>query len=438
MSKIIVSKSDISKTNENMLLSIEKLMNFCLFLYLCATSAHQSGEGFDALFIRITFVLYVGSVALSFLISKERLTINYYILWLFVFFAYCYLSYMWARNQSDAMLYSNTFIQIFAVALGLSQQLKSNEDINKLFKLIHLSFLYLGVYILIVTPAEEFGTERIGNATGLHANDIGFRLAVGVLISVYFFTTVKNLKWFYMISAIGLSILVLLTGSRKSIGMILLCVSAYIILYKQRRKVTRQNLKEDLTKKIVLILVIAIPLIVLWYVMMNVEFFYNVIGFRFESMLNTFIGTEADSSMNERAFFAEKAMELFKQHPILGYGCNNFAQYMREIGSSHIAYSHNNLLELLSTLGVVGTAIYYVPLISFAFGLLKCYLKNKQQLGLVLVVFMIFTFVTTSYSMYYCMEMYYPFFISAFMYYKFNKDNKEIKSETIFEDNKES
>ena len=80
MANIFVSKDNV--TNEKMLLSIDKFMNFCLFLYLCATSAHQSGEGFDAFFIRATFVLYLGSVALSFFVEKKRLMLNNYILWL--------------------------------------------------------------------------------------------------------------------------------------------------------------------------------------------------------------------------------------------------------------------------------------------------------------------------------------------------------------------
>ena len=123
--------------------------------------------------------------------------------------------------------------------------------------------------------------------------------------------------------------------------MILLCVFAYVVFYKSR-KTTKENIKVNITKKLALFITIVVALLVLWYVMMNVEFFYNVMGFRFESMLNTFIGKESDTSMNERAFFTEKAIELFKQHPIIGYGCNNFIQYMREIGNSHVAYSHNN------------------------------------------------------------------------------------------------
>ncbi len=397
-------------------------MNFFLLLYLCAISAHKLGEGFDAIFLRITFVLYIGSVALNFLVEKKGLLLNNYILWLFLFFGFCYLSFIWARNQNDLMLLSNTFIQIFGVAIGLTQQLKSNEDIIKLIKLVNLSLVYTAILLLIKTPSESFGTDRIGDVLGLHSNAIGFRLATATLLCLFLFTEVKKFKWVYMLIACGFSILVLLTGSRKSIIMILLCVFIYVIFYK-----SKEQDRTAIIKKMLLVGVILSLLVLLWYLMMNVEFFYNVIGTRFESMLNAFLGTDTDGSMNERAFFAEKAIELFKQHPVIGYGCNNFKQYMREIGYSLIAYSHNNFTELLCTLGLIGTSIYYVPLALFAWNMIKTYLKStKNTLGLVLLIFMMFTFFTTSYNIYYQTEFYYIFFISSYMYVKFNLEEKKI------------
>lgn len=397
-------------------------MNFFLFLYLCAISAHKLGEGFDAIFLRITFVLYIGSVALNFLVEKKGLLLNNYILWLFLFFGFCYMSFIWARNQDDMMLLSNTFIQIFGVAIGLTQQLKSNEDIIKLIKLVNLSLVYTAILLLIKTPSESFGTDRIGDVLGLHSNAIGFRLATATLLCLFLFTEVKKFKWVYLLIACGFSILVLLTGSRKSIIMILLCVLIYVIFYK-----SKEQDRTAIIKKMLLVGAILAALVVLWYLMMNVEFFYNVIGVRFEAMLNTFLGTDSDGSMNERAFYAEKAMELFKQHPVIGYGCNNFKQYMREIGYSHIAYSHNNFTELLCTLGIIGTSIYYVPLALFAWNMIKTYLKStKNTLGLVLLIFMMFTFLTTSYNIYYQTEFYYICFISSYMYVKFNLEEKKI------------
>lgn len=397
-------------------------MNFFLFLYLCAISAHKTGEGFDAIFLRVTFVLYVGAVALSFLMEKKRIVVNNYILWLFAFCGFYYLSFIWARNQNSMMALSNTMIQIFGVSLGLIQQLKDKKDISNFLKLIHLSIVYTATYLVIRTPFEVFGTDRIGDITGLHANAIGARLATGVLLGLYFFTEVKKYRWFYMITTIVFSVLVLLTGSRKSISMILICVFVYVVFYK-----SKQQNAENLIKKMLLVFSMIVLLIMLWYLMMNVEFFYNVIGIRFEAMLNTFLGTDTDGSMNERAFYAEKAYELFKQHPIIGYGGNNFSQYMREIGYSHISYSHNNFAELLSTLGIIGTSIFYVPLIFFTYGLIKSYfLDSKGLLGLLLIIYMAFTFLTTSYSMYYNSEFYYMFFLCTYMYYKLTlrKGNK--------------
>jgi len=405
------------------MLDINKFMNFCLLLYLCAISAHKLGEGFDGIFLRATFVLYISSVALSVLIEKKRLVLNNYILWLFLFFGFCYMSFIWARNQDDMMIYSNTFIQVFGVAIGLIQQIKDIEDIDRILKLVHLSLVYTAILLVIKTPSEEFGTERIGDVLGLHCNSIGFRFATATLLCIYFFTKVNKNKWFYMLTAIGFSVLVLLTGSRKSIIMILVCVFVYVVFYK-----SKEQDRTAIIKKMILVGAIIILLVVLWYAMMNVDVFYNVIGIRIEAMFDAFFGEDVDGSINERAFYSEKAMELFGQHPVIGYGCNNFKQYMREIGYSHVAYSHNNFTELLSTLGIIGTSIYYVPLILFTWQLLKSYFFNtKNTLALVLLIFMIYTHVTTSYVVYYQTEFYYIFFILIFMYNKFSKSSDEGK-----------
>ena len=340
-----------------------------------------------------------------------QIQLNNYILWLFLFYGFCYLSYLWAKNKSDLMLVSNTFIQIFGTAIALTQQIKNNDDIIKIFKLINLALSYSLIVLCVKTPIEIFGTERIGSAIGVHSNALGFRLATGALLCMFLFTKSKKYRWVYLATAIIYSILVLFTGSRKSIVMVVFCLLIYVFLYR-----SKDNKGFTSLGKISLCIVIVVFIVVLWNLIMNVESIYNVIGYRIETMLGSFSGKEVDGSIDERTFFTEKGIELFKQHPIIGYGCNNFKQYMRELGYSHIAYCHNNLVELLCTLGIIGTLLFYAPLTVFLIELVKIYLKSKNDVCLVLVIFMCFTYITTGYSVYYFNEFSFLFFFLVYVF----------------------
>ena len=122
---------------------------------------------------------------------------------------------------------------------------------------------------------------------------------------------------------------------------------------------------------------------------------YKIAGYRIESFMYSINGVSVektgDISTYERQFYMEKGTELFKKNIVVGYGGNNFKTHMREIGYSHIAYSHNNYVELLCTLGITGFILYYFSWFKTVFNLIKNRKKFLQETnGLVYLFICIF------------------------------------------------
>ena len=67
-----------------------------------------------------------------------------------------------------------------------------------------------------------------------------------------------------------------------------------------------------------------------------------------------------DASTNTRINMIKYGFEMFKSNPILGVGIGNYAYYGYHIyGLFAEVYSHNNYIEMLSNIGIVGFISYY-------------------------------------------------------------------------------
>ena len=204
----------------------------------------------------------------------------------------------------------------------------------------------------------------MGAAIGLNENTFGMRMAIGAMIALFLLMKKdeKIKKALVIIFIIVFSGLTLLSGSKK--GLILLVTGLLVVIYIY--SAGKQKLRRFFGA---LILVMG-----LLFLVFNNSVLYSTIGNRIErtvltstgqnsnssrlQVINGTVGT-TDLSLVERDYYRDQAIMLFKKYPAFGYGGNGFVTHMREIGYSHVAYSHNNYTELLCTLGIVGFVIYY-------------------------------------------------------------------------------
>lgn len=318
-------------------------------------------------------------------INAKRFKFTYLLGWIVSFIAFALFSVLWAPSSSNVTALNTTFLQLAFVVFCLTNNIKTNKDIEKILSYIVISLIYAGLLLLIKTPTDVWGTERIGDEIGLHSNDVGFRFALGVIISFYF---VKFKKlYYYLIPIVAFIFLVLYSGSRKGLIMVLIGLIACIV-YSGEKK----SSYKDLLIKVLKVCFAFGVFIGIMYFVMNNETFYSIIGVRMESMFSAFSGeSSGDASIVERNYFKEQAWNLFLDNPILGYGHNCFSNYLQLINYSILTYSHNNYLEILSALGIVGFLIYYSMIFSMIVGLLKLLsAKNKNKNRGLLFIFILF------------------------------------------------
>lgn len=391
-------ESEIVEKKLRLTISYDELIKILLFLYFCGLNAHKRGYGFDAIFCRLTFIMLMGT-ELLYLIKNRIAYINGVFRWYLGFILFYFLSVFWSVKKDDifAIEIMFNFIQILGVVFVMGNHIKTEKDYKWVFQSFLWSLIYMSVLLIIRTPINEWGTERVGGVMALNSNDIGLRTSVAVILSLCF---AKEKKYFYIV-AVVFAIIALLSGSRKAFIMIVLEVGLFFLG------------KDKGWKTLVNVILAIIGVGILFYVVFNVPIFYDVLGKRLESTFNDMLGMQTyniygqlvrDYSGNERAQFRNLAMAYFLERPICGLGGNGFVTQMRIIGFKHVAYSHCNYTELLCTLGVCGFVLYYgLPFKRILQGIRVCWKrKNEDRLfSAVTIIGIVFLIIDYYYVSYY-------------------------------------
>ena len=252
----------------------------------------------------------------------------------------------------------------------IDDEIGSQEDIEIYMKLFLVSLFIMIIYVLIKVDLKSFQLAQHGEATtGLwNGNDVGMKCALFIIIILYFIdnSTKKMQRLFLVISTVPAVVLVYYTASRKAFLMVALGISLFYYL-------------KHPTKKIRNLLVIIVGIYIAYMLIMNIDALYNAIGWRIEGALAMFQkGGKADSSALLRARYIQVGVNAWKKSPIIGYGINNYRVInLRETG--HFTYSHNNFIEILVGVGVIGFLIYYSYYIKLLFEYIKMYFKHQTD-----------------------------------------------------------
>jgi len=137
--------------------------------------------------------------------------------------------------------------------------------------------------------------------------------------------------------------IIFLTVSKKGIFSGLLLLTVFLLLTMKKPK---HFLK--------LIFFSGIGIASLFY-FVNLETllaFADRIIYRFTKATSTLSSQTQFGSTGERRYFIELGWNYFMQNPLFGYGIDNFRLVAR-------TYSHNNYIELLFSVGLIGTTLFY-------------------------------------------------------------------------------
>ena len=325
---------------------------FCLYIFI---SSLANDMVFPSSIGSLTLYLFLGYSVLYILLNK-KLKINRIIKWMLVFIAFCVFTMLYSPEKgflSDSEFY--LLIVNFILILFLSQY---DININDIKKISWANFLSGGFLIFILfargnltgfSTSNRFGQDLFGNSNIL-ANLLMKSALYAIWLLVYSENKIIH-KMVLTLCLVASYYGMFLSGGRKFI--IIPAIFLYILLFFKRDSRGRKHLVNY--KGVVIAIVIAV-----YYLIMNVPAFYAVIGERMESLFS-FIRTGhsiSGKSAEIRATMIEIGFNKWMDSPIWGYGFDSFKYYNR-LMTGHFYYSHNNYIELLYDLGIIGFAIYY-------------------------------------------------------------------------------
>lgn len=298
--------------------------------------------------------------------------------WMLGFLLISSLSLFYAANREATIDSLKTLIVMLFVCFLISKDIYEKKDLRELLWTTFFSLLIVAVYLYLYVDFNLFALTRIGEAnTGRwNANDIGIMTSIGILIAIMLFRDTNRLMKLLLIFSIPfLLYLDIMAASRKAILMLVICLCGMRIL-------------NNPTKVVKNILFITVGVSLTMYLIFEVPFFYELIGWRMEGMVALLRGepTVADSSSITRAMMLNSAMQTFYDNPIFGVGMNNF----RFFNIVRVTYAHNNFAEIAADLGILGLTAYYWIFLYIIKNYLKKYKLHDEMRDFLFVIIMVY------------------------------------------------
>ena len=277
-----------------------------------------------------------------------------YLKWLFIFLFFCILSVLWAleRRVSLWVILMQQF-PIYSLCTSSFLYIRSKTDLISLLKCIYFASVFLLLAVASLTDFSSLDGSRLYIDTAddsvWNPNFIGLDLAFGSYAG--FFAIIKNgrsrlLKLFWAITTLVMIVAILLSGSRSA----LITLVAPLIIYS----IYGNN------HAFAGLLIVSSLLVALFVSIMEIPVLYSNIGVRIEEMINIFSVNGDGSGDDSRLILVLSGLTWFMDNPIFGVGINNFRVLSSQRLPYAIAfYAHNNYVELLVDIGLVGFIIYY-------------------------------------------------------------------------------
>ncbi len=281
------------------------------------------------------------------IVYEKRYTIPISVIWYGMFTILAISSYTWAADPQSVTFRFKMLIEVFGVILGVTTYISSKERLYKFFNIVCLVVIILSCVLLARTPIDMWSQGFNNNdiIEGLNINTASQMMTICVMIT--FYLAYIEHKRIYYVPTIFFTIMAFFSGSRKAFLMLGLAYVMIIVLNFGNKKYFRN------------LCIILVLIVIVFIAAFEIPVLYDVIGYRMEDMIEHFIfDVESDASLWQREMYIKKGWEYFMDSPLIGNGINNFGFLFKETGLRG-GYAHNNFIELLSGLGIVGFILYY-------------------------------------------------------------------------------
>lgn len=385
---------------------------FVLFVAVITNSEWQSNGLIWWGVVLLLILSYLFSIK-----GKVKIKLTYYKMWVFTFVMVCFLSFFIATDKIASLNQLKTIIILNCIYFILEEKLISKYFLERILLFLVCGLAITLLYILFNIDLNLFQLAQVGKAeTGVwNGNDVALKAVSMVPLVLYFFQKERSLvKKIIFLVIFLLSIkVILMTGSRKGILMLIFGISGFITL---------RNPKKILKNGIIGVILVIIGFITI----MKVPRLYELIGWRIDRMIAMFKGVgEVDSSALLRKTYINIGKKVFWDSPVLGHGVANFSLINLK-NTGRYTYSHNNFIEILVGLGMVGFISYYW----FYFYLMKKYFKRLFKGKNSFLTNVLFINFILYFGMHYGFVSYYDFIqgmVILLLYSSLKLDNYENK-----------
>ena len=308
--------------------------------------------------------------------------------------AWVFLSLIWSpyRTNGQKTVLIGT-IETAVMIVCLLDYIRSRTEIIRIMELYICATAVFAFLYYALSPIGTWGTTKMGVWSTIWRNSAGYYFIFAALFA-FFLALYDKAHLTSSLAAGGLlAIAGIGTGSRKAVAQFLLAVGLYSLFQVDRRKRIR-----------------AVCVIVLGSVLIYFgSFFIPYLNALMEKyVFNILRGVDAtDASTTFRAYMRQFAIELFRKHPIIGYGVEGYKEWVRTSHADALrryamqaTYSHCNYTEMLANFGLIGFFVYYAYPVSILLRPIHKYRSFAQVCGIVTTaLFLILDYGAISYYM---------------------------------------
>lgn len=287
---------------------------------------------------------------------KSKMIFSGFSRWYFIFFCIIVLSAM-IYIESDSTIIYSCFVAMI-VSFCIMQDITTKGQIVLIANIYVISAITMSILIystgqlnfLIysnIISEQRLGTELTGNANIFSA----LFMYAGVFAAwLAIYLKKRSNKFIFLLFLIAILFMMAISGGRKTIVAVIICLSVFTLLSGTQGKKSRYI-------KNIIKICIAIGLLI--YSIMTIPILYEYIGERFEGLFEMLGGGSAVVAGDEiRERMIDLAWNGWLEKPLFGHGIDSFKFYNQHV-TGHFYYAHNNYLELLYDVGLIGLMIYY-------------------------------------------------------------------------------
>lgn len=374
---------------------LEYMFDFSFVLYVISVFCFNDNAEY-LVFIYLSLGLCLASALLTICFNSSKIVVPKILIVPVMYAVYCYLSSLWAWEPAAAVQQSSTVFQLVVSMIIFVVYFSYRGNYDLIIKSIAIAGIIASIYVIIdygglseyYNAASEEGA-RLGSVVG-QLNSIGMNVAYSVLALFYYAFYYKK---YVLYPCMFVPFLVSMgTGSRKALLIIIIGIFFLLFLSQMIKK------EKNILKVIGKYFLIAVCCILVFCIVINLPFMATV-NERMYGLFETLTGEQGDSSSMIRMEMIKAGFEQFVETPVFGIGLAN-ASIVNEAATGKYTYLHNDFIEQLVNLGIVGFSLFYGVLLYALVWLLKL-LKTKQPPVLlsliILVVFLINTYGSVTY-----------------------------------------